>query len=288
MTQDKPHSGEMLHFVFDGPPGPEAGRFIECETPDGRSVRAGEWHKREDGYWELRVPIASMPKHSGDTTTVERVAQSDRDAAETYLRESQPDAGWDNEGREARIEMERVAIGEADGHPLVQLLARHRLAALATDNADETTQRDEQGEAMICEGCGSTKTIAAILRDHGPQSIACCPERKMVEARHFWQRAVRADNADEPSEVWAFCCNGKAQDCSCVVRHHGYRDNADEPSEADVVRFLEQGFRNIDLPHLSKADLRDIAGAFSAMQAARGQSTEDYCGINQVDDEGQS
>lgn len=44
-----------LHIVFDGPPGPEAGRFVEVETPDGRSVNAGEWHQRPDGYWELRI-----------------------------------------------------------------------------------------------------------------------------------------------------------------------------------------------------------------------------------------
>jgi hypothetical protein len=47
----------VLHFVFDGPPGSECGRFVECETPDGRSVNADEWHERADGYWELRVPV---------------------------------------------------------------------------------------------------------------------------------------------------------------------------------------------------------------------------------------
>lgn len=53
---DSVEEQEMLHVVFDGPPGPEAGRFVECETPDGRSVNAGEWHERGDGLWELRIP----------------------------------------------------------------------------------------------------------------------------------------------------------------------------------------------------------------------------------------
>ncbi len=53
-TQKTP---QTLHFVFDGPPGPEAGRFVECETPDGRSINAGGWHEREDGFWELRVHL---------------------------------------------------------------------------------------------------------------------------------------------------------------------------------------------------------------------------------------
>lgn len=42
--------GEMmtreLHVIFDGPPGPEAGRFVEVETADGRSVAVGRWEER--------------------------------------------------------------------------------------------------------------------------------------------------------------------------------------------------------------------------------------------------
>lgn len=46
---------EPLHIVFDGPPGPEGPRLVECETADGLSVKAGEW--REIGwYWHLVVP----------------------------------------------------------------------------------------------------------------------------------------------------------------------------------------------------------------------------------------
>lgn len=45
----------FLHIVFDGPPGPTAGRFVKVETPSGHSVNAGEWHERPDGYWELRL-----------------------------------------------------------------------------------------------------------------------------------------------------------------------------------------------------------------------------------------
>lgn len=55
--------GSALHVVFDGPPGPESGRFVECETPDGRSINAGEWQQRPDGLWQLVVPgkIAAQP-----------------------------------------------------------------------------------------------------------------------------------------------------------------------------------------------------------------------------------
>ena len=45
-----------LHIVFDSPPGPAGGgRFVEVETPDGKSINAGEWHRREDGLWELVI-----------------------------------------------------------------------------------------------------------------------------------------------------------------------------------------------------------------------------------------
>lgn len=47
---------EAVHIVFDGPPGPQSGRFIEVETPDGRSVGVGEWRERENGWWELIIP----------------------------------------------------------------------------------------------------------------------------------------------------------------------------------------------------------------------------------------
>ena len=50
---------DELHIVFDGPPGPEAGRFVEVETSDGKSINAGRWEQRGN-YWHLiirRPPI---------------------------------------------------------------------------------------------------------------------------------------------------------------------------------------------------------------------------------------
>ena len=47
---------EFIDIVFDGPPGPEAGRFVEVENSEGRSISIGEWIKRPDGFWALRFP----------------------------------------------------------------------------------------------------------------------------------------------------------------------------------------------------------------------------------------
>ena len=54
---------QRLKVVFDGPPGPESGRFIEIEKEDGLSVKAGEWEELEDGRWALwlRVIDEDMP-----------------------------------------------------------------------------------------------------------------------------------------------------------------------------------------------------------------------------------
>ena len=59
---------EEVRVVFDGPPGPASGRFVEVETPDGASVSAGEWHERDDGLWELRISAAILKPESAQTS----------------------------------------------------------------------------------------------------------------------------------------------------------------------------------------------------------------------------
>lgn len=47
--------GVTIDIVFDGPPGHEAGRFVEVEDADGKSIRIGEWINRGNGMWALRL-----------------------------------------------------------------------------------------------------------------------------------------------------------------------------------------------------------------------------------------
>ncbi len=47
---------QHIDIVFDGPPGPECGRFIEVEDDAGKSIKFGKWLQRADGYWVLRIP----------------------------------------------------------------------------------------------------------------------------------------------------------------------------------------------------------------------------------------
>ena len=44
-----------INIIFDGPPGPVSGRFVEVETDDGKGIKVGEWIEREDGFWALRI-----------------------------------------------------------------------------------------------------------------------------------------------------------------------------------------------------------------------------------------
>ena len=45
-----------LYVIFDGPPGPQSGRFVELEAADGQSVVSGarwEQHGDSGAYWRL-------------------------------------------------------------------------------------------------------------------------------------------------------------------------------------------------------------------------------------------
>jgi hypothetical protein len=48
----------QIDVLSDGPPGPDNGRFVEIENDVGRSISVGEWRRREDGYWALRLTLA--------------------------------------------------------------------------------------------------------------------------------------------------------------------------------------------------------------------------------------
>lgn len=52
---------DLIHIVFDGPPGPEAGRFVDVETEDGKGVRVGTWQRHGD-LWHLVLPTTALRK----------------------------------------------------------------------------------------------------------------------------------------------------------------------------------------------------------------------------------
>lgn len=44
-----------INIIFDGPPAPESGRFVEVEDDNGHGLHVGEWIERLDGLWALRI-----------------------------------------------------------------------------------------------------------------------------------------------------------------------------------------------------------------------------------------
>lgn len=46
---------KYIDIVFDAPPGPESGRFVEVEDETGRSINAGSWLESLDGFHRLRI-----------------------------------------------------------------------------------------------------------------------------------------------------------------------------------------------------------------------------------------
>lgn len=46
--------GEPYIDIVCTEPGPEQ-KFVEVEDDEGRSIKIGEWIKRDDGFWALRI-----------------------------------------------------------------------------------------------------------------------------------------------------------------------------------------------------------------------------------------
>jgi hypothetical protein len=67
----------------------------------------------------------------------------------------------------------------------IQYTLWSRSPKVASDTAtgvDWTIERDSEGEAMVCTGCGTTRTLDHI-RYIAPAALSCCPERHMIPVR---------------------------------------------------------------------------------------------------------
>lgn len=53
-----------IHIVFDGPPGPQPGRFVEVENERGESIAPGRWEQRSTlmgpTLWHLVITPADL------------------------------------------------------------------------------------------------------------------------------------------------------------------------------------------------------------------------------------
>ncbi len=103
-------TSKYTDIVFDGPPAPKSGRFVEVEDHEGRSVSVGEWIHRGGGYWVLRLPIAAerlkelqaAKQKSGESPTVNdlrsdeglgRISDGDVSVDPAFVKKDKPSGG---------------------------------------------------------------------------------------------------------------------------------------------------------------------------------------------------
>ena len=87
MSEPKPPE---IYLRFDDGPGPVGPRFIESETPDGRSVGIGKWMEHPDGSgnWVLAIPnpYAIRDKNAELEAEVERLREDSKKADACRMR----------------------------------------------------------------------------------------------------------------------------------------------------------------------------------------------------------
>jgi len=66
---------ESINIIFDGPPGPSAGRFVEIERDDGTGISIGEWTERPNGFWALR--ICALSQEDNEQSSIEDCENDD-------------------------------------------------------------------------------------------------------------------------------------------------------------------------------------------------------------------
>lgn len=49
-----------VDIVFDGPPGPLSGRFVEVDRLDGTSIGVGQWIDKPQGWSALRLRVVTL------------------------------------------------------------------------------------------------------------------------------------------------------------------------------------------------------------------------------------
>lgn len=60
-------SQKYIDIVFDSPPAPDSGRFVEVENEQRQSINLSQWVHRDDGFWALRISQSDIEtRHASD------------------------------------------------------------------------------------------------------------------------------------------------------------------------------------------------------------------------------
>lgn len=162
-----------IHILFDGPPGPEAGRFVEVER-DGQSIRFGEMKEREDGYWVLEIPdqdaaLAAL-KEENERLKRELAQIKCNFAPIMYYAKQEREKG------------EPCSVREEDGCPTEGAVLKREWKRLTADLAAARKENDRQywmkkaqdAEAALDEARGKVDEAIKWLDKHSPPSDDTC------------------------------------------------------------------------------------------------------------------
>ena len=176
MTDTPKHIPSRIHILFDGPPGADAGRFVEVEDDAGHSINAGEWVDRGDGQWALAIDRAAVVADSPE------LAQARADASRRLA---------ERDEERAIIDGLRAALGLKPGVGL-DLAA---LTAVARDKLSE----DDMESADVVDG---------LVRES--LELRALAEGELAQARE--RIAALEDEARARTESCKASASGNCQD----------------------------------------------------------------------------
>lgn len=143
-----------IAIVFDGPPGPESGRFIEVEDARARlGISVGHWIDRGDGTWALEIARA-YESEAAAAMARELLARREAEASdsiallEVALREA---AEIGVAGLEIELSPMRVMLFDEVGGCLAHEIGRDLKTMLlgALDQVNARTQAQLDGAGLL-------------------------------------------------------------------------------------------------------------------------------------------
>lgn len=215
MSEPKPPE---IYLRFDDGPGPVGPRFIESETPDGRSVGIGKWMEHPDGSgnWVLAIPnpYAIRDKNAELEAEVERMREDSKRADACRMR---AEADLFDEQKRNRATDRNIAVREA-----------------ATAKAEVERLREEN-DALRTHGELGPIVVDEAARDKLAAKVAELTKDKERMEDHLISVEWHGDDEDQLA-ICPFCGNGPSQghfgDCPFVAiyaaRESAARENSDD------------------------------------------------------------
>ncbi len=196
--------GEALYVIFDGPPGPDAGRFVEVETANGKSVSLPtcEWEDYNDGYCRLG------PLYTHPSPPAEPIAQNEgekiRAAEEDIERFAVPIAERvsDEESKDA-LASRLIDVWIAEKGKKIPWAKAIQIIAIVTKQPDEERDHllrmadDDDGKCEMCGRSDPSTPRPPVDQDGKRYRDYANRLREFIESVEW--------NSKLPHDVWAIC-----------------------------------------------------------------------------------